>query len=408
MIVHPLVDLFNVRGNSMNRKGLMPKMLLLLLAVFVFAAAPAIAQVKIRGTVGYGFGTYTHVPAKDVLDATEADDDDIEGLIFAVESNIFFTGKTGDVDYRLRFRLRGIDRPEADGDSNTFKDQELQTVRGHIRWKVSDMFSIRIANAGTGPVAMVTENDPIQNIPCILCRNGEISDEPQIDFRLKFGALIVGAYLTAEAPTNLNTTGVLFDKDGDTQHQKTGGSNAQTIGAYFKLKDPGFIISGFFITSSADNDRDDVADPPKGVDGKFDDFAGSASGLALQLVLPLGIAKLKFDFQDFTSDLAPVAKVATNVDSLGIAVSEQEVGYIGVKVEIMGLYAAINIGTETFGGDEDVATVFAVHYRIPVGKGSWVGPELAMSTVERTRANPNVSFADEEVQTLRFLMKTKF
>ena len=352
----------------MNRIIFNPKLILLMVVAFVFTASSLMAQPKIRGNVGYAFGTYSK---------TNEPGDDIEGFTFSLENNLFFEGKVGDMDYRIRLRMRGIDRPEAAGDTNTVNDQELQTVRGWARWNVSPTFNIRITNMGTGPVAHVSENDPVQNLACAGCRIGEISDEPQIDFTFKNGGNQFGFYLSNEAPSGLHTTG----NDGDSQ--KTGGSNALTTGVFGNLKFDGINLLIFFITSSADNDNNN--------DGKFDDFAGGATAFMVAVKAKVGDIKIAADFESGTSDLA---------------VGEDEVDHIGVKISVAGLNAAIGVGTQLNGATkvEKEQQIIAVHYRIPVGKGAWIGPEFQ----QRTDSSDAVGSVDVTTQTLRFLMVAKF
>ena len=54
-------------------------------------------------------------------------------------------------------------------------------------------------------------------------------------------------------------------------------------------------------------------------------------------------------------------------------------------------------------GAEDTQTNIWAHYRIPMGKGGWVGPEIAMQTVEDAGKTE-----DEEITSIRWLMRVGF
>ncbi len=278
------------------------------------------------------------------------------------------------------------------GDSNTVADQELQTVRGWARWSISENLYLRIANKGTGPVAHVSENDPVQNIPCAGCRIGEISDEPQIEFGIKAGGHTFGVYASNEAPTGIST-----DTDGGSQD--TGGSNALSTGVFANLKFGDVNLLGFFITSSADNDTDG--------DGQFDDFAGSADAFMIAVKLKAGPVGINADIESGTSELDP--NDPANADAVsGVPVAEEEVDHVGVKISVAGLVAAVGLGTQTKGSVEDEQQVVAVHYRIPVGKGAWVGPEFQQLTESTTDPSQTPPPPDVTTTTIRWLMATKF
>lgn len=370
-----------------------------LLAVAVLsalAASPAMAQksdVGIRGNVQFLYGLW---------DVSSPNNDptaeDIDGAMMSTESNIFFEGKNGPADWQFRFRIRGRDRPgdgdgagnfSADGQAGNVGSGGLQTVRGHLVWHVTDSFAIAGRRDGTHPVATVTENDPIQNLPCA-CRLGETSDEPYLDFRFTSGAIWVGGMLSASPGTAMQTNGQAARGPGSGGGANgAGDSGSQLIGAYFRYKQRGLMFSAYAASASADADTDD--------DGTLD-FSGSSTAAQAHLILPIGIGALKFDFETVSNDLEP---------TLNDGETTEDQTFFGVKLEVMGLRAGFASGVQEIGSFEATKSNLTAHYRIGISKGFWVGPEFQLQTIELSGPGTEGT-DDEEITSLAFLMSTKF
>ena len=112
-----------------------------------------------------------------------------------------------------------------------------------------------------------------------------------------------------------------------------------------------------------------------------------------QIGIPIGVGTIKVDVETATSDLA--------------GGGEMEQTYTGVLFIAGGLRVGFGTGTRELSGGgvavEDTQTNITGHYRIPMGKGGWVGPEIQMQTVE-----DDGSTEDEEITSIRWLMKGGF
>ena len=371
-------------------------------ALLAFVAAPVMAAgdgVNIRGNVQFLYGQW---------DVSSPNNDptaeDIDGAMMSTESNIFFEGKNGPADWQFRFRIRGRDRPgnprgtgdttgagdfSADGQAGNVGSGGLQTVRGHLVWHVTDNFAIAGRRDGTHPVATVTENDPIQNLPCA-CRLGETSDEPFLDFRFTNGPIWVGGMLAPSPGTSMQLNGEATSGPGKGGGAGAAGdSGSQLIGGYFRYKQSGFMFSAYVASASSDADTDD--------DGSLD-FSGSASAFQLHLILPIGGGALKFDVESVTSDLEP---------ALNAGEDEEEQLFVGALLQLGGLRAGFNQGVQEIGSFEKTQSNLTAHYRVVVAKNFWVGPEFQLQTIELS--GPGTTGADdEEITSVAWLMSSKF
>ncbi len=384
------------RGTGRRTIGSLFGGLLVAAALLAWTAHPAVAQKsepKFRGNVQFLYGQWD-VSSPNNNPAAE----NIDGPMMSTESNLFVDGTNGPAEWQFRFRIRGRDRPgdgtgagdfSADGQAGNVGSGGLQTVRGHLVWHVTDNFQIAGRRDGTHPVATVTENDPIQNLPCA-CRLGETSDEPFLDFRITQGPFWFGGMLAPSPGTAMQLNGKATSGPG-----KGGGANAasdsgsQLIGAYFRYKQSGLMFSAYAATASGDADTDD---------DETLDFSGGATALQLHLILPIGVGALKFDFETVASDLAP---------ALNSGESEEEQTFFGVLLQVDGLRVGLNQGVQEIGAFEKTQSNITAHYRFGISKDFWVGPEFQLQTIELDDpAAPGAD--DEEITSIAWLMSTKF
>ncbi len=331
---------------------------------------------KISGGAGYAFGHWT---IENMGNKNRADD--VAGLVMMLESNIVLTGGNGPLDYRWRMRFRGRDRPEAFGDAGIFAGGGLNTIRGHVRWKFSKSLSLRLAKPGVSSIYSGTENDPIQNLPCA-CYMADLADRGMLDLQYNAGALMAGVDLSGESPNSMSTTGM---PGGLAGAGGTAGINNGSTTLYGRLKFGKSLVQAKYVTASGDNDIDG--------DGTID-FGGAATGMGVYARLKFGAIGLNVDFESTSSDLDPVRN--SGVDT-------QDMGNIGALLSFGGLRAAYNAGTKEVGTKEDTQTNLWVHYRIPMGKSGWVGPEYATVTTEKAGKAD-----DQTITSLRFLMRIGF
>jgi hypothetical protein len=351
-----------------------------------------------------GFGTYTLTPPS-------AGAGDVEGYTAAMENNLFVQGNNGPMNYRFRIRMRGVETPElAGGTGGSLADGKLQTVRGFVGYQVTDAFKITLRKAGTSVVASIAENEPVQNLSYAF--TGDLADREHIDFAFKSGANTFGLVLAAQTPTAQST-------DGSGASSSEGDHENLTIELYGKLKFGAIALNLKLNTSSgtqygnstsADSDCEAIED--SGHTCSLDDVTGTAGkgtaydsdGLQAHVTVPAGPATIKVDVEMNTSDLR-------ESDTLK---GEWTFNYIGVLVAVMGL----NIGfateesefTDSTGVVQDgseTETHINVHYRIPTGKGGWVGPELSMKTIANDDPTASAD-PDEEITTIRWLQVIKF
>lgn len=390
------------RGETRCAAKYLASSLLAVLALMAIAVAPALGQdggVKIRGNVQFLYGQWDVDGANNDPNA-----EDIDGAIMSTESNLFVEGENGPMDWQFRFRIRGRDRPgrkpekkgdtpagdfSAAGQAGNVGSGGLQTVRGHLVWHVTDAFSVAGRRDGTHPTATVTENDPIQNLPCA-CRLGETSDEPFLDLRLTYGPIMFGGMLAPSPGTSMQLNGKATGGPGSGGGANAAGdSGSQLIGGYFQYKQAGFLISAYAAIASADADTDN--------DGTTD-FDGDSTAAQVHLIIPIAAGALKFDVETVTSDLDPL---------LNNGESEEEQIFVGFLLELFGLRAGINQGVQEIGAFEKTQTNLTAHYRFAVTENAWVGPEIQMQTIELDDpANPGA--ADEEITSIAFLMSTRF
>ena len=370
---------------------------------FTMVAGSAFAQSgpKVSGNVAMGFGTITITPPL-------AGAPDIEGYTAAMENNLFVQGNNGPMNYRFRLRMRGTEVPAAaGGPGNSLADGHLQTVRGYVGWAVTDAFKITLRKAGTSPVASIAENDPVQNLSYSF--TGDLADREHIDFAFKAGGNTFGATLSAQTPTAQSTSGaVSSSSEGDHENLN--------IELYTKLKFGGIGVNLKLNTASGTQYEDSTtttAGSCTALPCTASDFdstttstgAGAGNsydsdGLQAHVTVPAGPATIKFDFETNTSDVR-------ESDTLK---GEWTFDYIGLLVSVAGL----NIGfateesevTVSSGTSGTTETHINVHYRIPTGKGGWVGPELSMKTTADD--TPNSTAPDEEITTIRWLQVIKF
>ncbi|MCZ6534176.1 MAG: hypothetical protein O7A08_14585, partial [SAR324 cluster bacterium] len=118
-------------------------------------AAPA----KIRVDNGWGFGNRTVTAPEN-----EAAREDIQGFTIMVEANLFVEGGDKILDGRFHIRVRGNEQQSAESDTDTFADDEAQTVRGQVRWHLRKNLRLSVAKAGGMRVSSITENDPVQSL----------------------------------------------------------------------------------------------------------------------------------------------------------------------------------------------------------------------------------------------------
>jgi hypothetical protein len=294
-------------------------------------------------------------------------------------------------------------------------DNKLNTVRAFIQYQVTDAFYIRMQKPGASMVASGAENDPVQNLS--YAYTGDLSDVAQIVFGYKAGANTFGATLTGSTPTRQTT-------DGSATASKTtgivsGGKSADhenlNIELWGKLKF-GAIGLNLKLNTASGTQYDDstTADPrcaaikTAGGTCSFTDVSTGAGkgnsydsdGLQAHVSVPAGPASIKVDFETNTSDIR-------ETDTLK---GEYTFDYIGLLVSVAGL----NVGfatetaevTKTTGTSGTTETHINVHYRIPTGKGGWVGPELSMKTTADD--TPGSTISDNEITTIRWLMVVKF
>ena len=365
---------------------------------------------KISGSFGYAFGFWTITNI-----GNDANAEDVDGLVGMFESNLIFTGSNGPLDYRWRMRMRGRDRPDAFGDAGTLSDNKIQTLRGHVRWSPTKNLKIRIAKVAVTAVTSTTEVDPIQNLPCA-CFMADLFDKAQIDFQFTFGAHMVGFALAAETPGAMTTTGQV---SGLAAGGATADSNNSSITGFIKLNFGAFKISGKVVTASGDNFEsvpatipDPIACALSGVPLEIctiqipnpDPDAGtsttenfSATGFTAHLAFSVGVGTAKFDIEQTDSDLS--------------GGGTQTQLYTGASINLGGLNIGAGRGAREieFGGvtSEVTQTNLSIHYRIPMGKGGWVGPEVQLQTKEADTVG-GALVADEEITTVRWLHRIAF
>jgi hypothetical protein len=294
-------------------------------------------------------------------------------------------------------RFRGKDGAKSAGfPTNSLADSEPQTVRGFVKWMVTDAFSINIRKPGASAAASVAENDPVQNIS--YAYTGDMSDRLQINFEFKTGAGLFGAMISNQTPTSQST-------DGSGSSGADADNENQNLEFYAKLKFGGIGLNVKMNQASGTEYCDASEADPLG-DGSGTGgtctfgTAGTSydsSGIQLHAIIPIGPGKIKADFESSASDVQ------------GAALGEVTVVYIGVLAS----FGAINAGyastvTEAVVDgvtDGNTATILNVHYRIPQGKGAWTGPEFATKAVADDGANPG---ADVEITTIRWLQVINF
>ena len=348
---------------------------------------------KISGNAGYAFGFWTIENRGNVTSQ-----DDLTGFVGMFEANMVFTGGNGPLDYRFRWRMRGRDRPEAFGDAGTLQADnrssfgggssagfnKFQTLRGHVRWSPTKNLKIRIAKVAVTAVTSTTENDPIQNLPCA-CFMADLFDKVQIDFQFTMGPHMLGFALAGETPGSMTTTGEKVGNPGSTG--KTAGNENQSLTGFIKLNFGGFKVSAKVVSASG-----------QPYDTSTNSNAGESfdsTGFTVHIAFPVGVGTAKFDVESATSDLA-------NSD-------EESMLYTGFSISLGGLNIGVGVGTQELdlSSEETTQTNIAVHYRFPMGKGGWVGPEIALQTREKTTA-AGVALEDEDITSIRWLHRIGF
>ncbi|MCZ6559230.1 MAG: hypothetical protein O7A69_15870, partial [SAR324 cluster bacterium] len=308
-------------------------------------AAPA----KIKIDNGWGFGNRTVTAPEN-----DAAREDIQGFTIMVEANLFVEGGDEILDGRFHIRVRGNEQQSAEGDTDTFADDEAQTVRGQVRWHLGKNLRLRVAKAGGMRVSSITENDPVQSLPCA-CKIGSLSDEGFVDIELQVGAFNFSVAVSPSTPNSLTTDGLPHGipggggRDADNNNQAT----------WFMVKAKFGKLELHVKTVDAAGDQNNDGD-----DNTFE-FNGGASALTAHAIISIGAGILKLDYETGSSDLD--ASVPANGGAT------EEVTYIGVLLEWDGLYLGYGKGTSKVGNFEAAQTNLAVHYRYAVGNG-YVAP----------------------------------
>ena len=362
---------------------MLPVIVMAGLALLTAATSPGVAfaeEAKVRVTSGWGFGHRTVTAPGN--DATRPD---ITGFTAMAEANLFVEGGDGVLEGRFQLRLRGREQQTAEQDLNTFADDEAQTIRGHVRWKISGSWRLMIAKAGAVHVNSLTENDPVQSLPCA-CLIGNLTDEGFIDLEYISGGFELSFSLSPSTPDGLTTNGLRVGIPGG------GGldadSNNQSFWIMVKARTGELAIHAKLVTASGEQDND--ADPTTL------EFSGIATAITVHVIIPLGDSKLKLDFESGRSDLDPT--LGPNGGA-----TEEEILYTGILWEMGGLFLAYGQGSSEVGATEATQTNLAVHYRFPLGKG-WIAPEFAMQTREDITSGP----AEEEITVLRLMLMHSF
>jgi hypothetical protein len=104
------------------------------LATLALVAGSAVAQPKISGGVGAGFGQLSWSNADTSSSTYNAQ----------TEANLVASGTNGSFDYYFRIRIRGTqgDTSVKGGTEASMSDGQLQTVRTRVTWNINDSMSL--------------------------------------------------------------------------------------------------------------------------------------------------------------------------------------------------------------------------------------------------------------------------
>ena len=357
---------------------------------------------NISGRVGYAFGQW------EVSGLENAPGESVDGLVTSLEADMIFTGGNGPFDYRFRWRMRGQDRPNAIGDSGTFESGRFQTLRGHVRWQISENIKFRIGKLAVTPVTSTTEVDPIQNLPCA-CYTGDLADKGAMDFQWSLGDHMVGIAVSGETTSAMSTNGSAVRSIGRPRdvggtpgaagNMANSGNRSVTVFARFAVG--GLVLAAKAVMAEGENDLRDAAGtvvvPPAEGD-RVNDFTGKAVGTSAHLIISLGTAKLNLDLEHNSSDLAQGAT--------------QTITYNGISFNWGELHLGAGTGSAQleFPGAPTAETTqsnLSGHYRIPVGVGGWAGPELQLQTIAQDDG-AGTATVDEQITSIRWLMLISF
>jgi hypothetical protein len=344
------------------------------LATLALVAGSAVAQPKISGGVGAGFGQLSW------------DDGNTSSSTYnaQTESNLIASGTNGSFDYYFRIRIRGTqgDTAQKGGTESSFSDGQLQTVRTRVTWNINDSMSLAMGRLPGIGVINPGYAAALRAPSGLRSADGAIAgwDTGGMVFAYKAGSIRAGLAILANCQVGC-------DNIDDSVSGDASVTNQSTMIPFVQYRS-GAIAVGLRLAMSSGQ--------ANGTD--FSEVATSGSGNNIDFQFKTDAFSVGLEMSSATS--------AGAKNALGSTPDDAESSAMVLAVKAAGLAIGYSAATTADGyvdpvsgkGSDDTDTVISVNYAMDMGGGK-LTPELI------TASNSNTDMAG---QLIRLVLTTGF